>query len=106
MLDPACDAVIVQLPTLARVRLAVDPDWLSMEQEPVGLVALKLTDWLFAAPLVCEVALTETGVPTTGGADKGFSTMVWLYFNTAGTDGALERDVGSMGTGSSVVAIV
>jgi hypothetical protein len=82
-------------------------DELPAEQGPK---ALKLTNCPFTELLDSAVAVTVRveGVELESGTELGNGprTIVWLTASTAGADGALERDVGSMGTGSSVVAIV
>jgi hypothetical protein len=79
-------------------------DELPTEQGPEEL---KLTNCPFAELLDSAVAVTIVGCEPPSVTELGRPrTIVWLTASTAGADGALERDVGSMGTGSSVVAIV
>ena len=90
VLDPDCDAVILQFPVLLRITLAEETplaiDWLPIEQDPV---ATKLTCNPFATPFVSAVALIVAGeleIETEPGRER---LIVWAFFITAGGDGAL-----------------
>src|ERR1039457_3009325 len=98
----------VQLPVLLRATVAEETpfviDWLAMEQGPV---VLKLTCNRFGLPVDMAVAVTVgCGPEIRTGLGKGPSVMVWSFLSTAGGEGGLWRDVGSIVTGARVVVIV
>jgi hypothetical protein len=98
------DTVAVETPP---VPFDTDPTvWLVTEHGPV---ATKFTCSPFGLPFVSAIAVTITG----GGASEYVTelcneprTIVWRFFTIAGTEGALERWVGSICTGLRVVEIV
>jgi len=98
------DTVAVETPP---VPFDTDPTvWLVTEHGPV---ATKFTCNPSGLPFVTAVAVTGTvggGVEYVTELGSGPRTMVWRFFTIAGTEGALERWVGSICTGLRVVEIV
>jgi hypothetical protein len=101
---------MVQFPVLFRVVMAEEiPVPVSNDDAPTehGPVALKLTSCMFGELLDIAVAVTvsvEFVIDTELG--NWPRTIVWFTASTAGTDGALERGVEPVVSGTSVVAMV
>ena len=106
MVVPGCEAVMVQLPVVARVTVAEETllasDWLLIEQDPA---ALKNTSNPFGAPFVMAVAVTVGGLVISTELGSGARLMLWLFLSTAGADGPLWRE-GPKLSGTRVVVIV
>jgi hypothetical protein len=114
VLLPACDAMMVQLPVLFRVTVAEEApplaigatDWLPLTMEH-GPAALKLTCSPFGLLFDSAVAVTVRDVVE---IDTELAseprTIVCPSVSTAGGDGALERGVELVVSGTSVVAMV
>jgi hypothetical protein len=86
--------------------VAVETDRTVTEHGPV---ATKFTCNPSGLPFVTAVAVTGTvggGVEYVTELGSGPRTIVWRFFTIAGTEGALDRMVGSIGTDWRVVEIV
>jgi hypothetical protein len=111
---PGCDAERVQIAGLLPGSLT---DTVALETPPAtvwplteqGPVATKFTGNPFGLLFDSAVAVTVTvggGVEYVTELCNGPRTIVWRFFTIAGTEGALDRMVGSIGTDWRVVEIV
>jgi hypothetical protein len=111
VLEPDCDAMMLQVPVLFRITLAEETPplakgatvWLAIEQDPV---AAKFTCNPFAVPFVNAVAVIVTGELDIETEPGNESVIVWALFSTAGGEGWLWRTVSSIGTPRRVVVMV
>jgi hypothetical protein len=97
---------MVQLPVLMRVTVAEETpyasDWLPMAQDPVALVALKLT----CNPLEAVAVTVGDGSPTLTELVGRLKVIVWSFLTTAGGDGGLWRCAEEPESGTRRVDIV